>query len=61
MFELSGGGAVGARWEKVLAEREGVGESVTQRPIYPKLTVLKKAVKSEIDVARRMSLDVLDE
>jgi hypothetical protein len=61
MFELSECAAVGARWEKVLAEREGVGESVTQRPIYPKLTGLKKAVKSEIDVARRVFLDVLDE
>ena len=49
------------RREKVLAEREGVGESVTQRPIYPKLTVVEKAVKSERDVARWMFLDVLDE
>ena len=61
IFELSEGGAVGAGREKVLAEREGVGEWVTQRPIYPKLTGLKKAVKSEIDVARRVFLDVLDE
>ena len=61
MFELSGGGAVGAGWEKVLAEREGSGLVVTQCPIYPKLTGLKKGVKSETDIARRMLLDVLDE
>ena len=61
MFELSEGGAVGARWEKVLAERKGVGEWVTRRPIYPKLTGVKKGVKSETDIAGRMVLDVLDE
>lgn len=60
MFELSGARPL-VRWEKVLAEREGVGESVKQRPIYPKLTVLKKAVKSERDVAHWIFLDVLDE
>ena len=33
----------------------------TLRPIYPKVTGLKKGGKSEIDVSQRMALDVLNE
>jgi hypothetical protein len=59
MFELSGAG-VGAVGEG--AGEEGGSERVgNTTPIYPKLTGVEKAVKSERDVARRMLLDVVDE
>jgi len=62
VYPLSECEGVAARWEKVLAEEEGGdGRAATLRPIYPKLTGLKKAVKSECDVSKRMFLEVANE
>ena len=64
VYQLSECEGVAARWEKVLAEEEGEGgdgRPATLRPIYPKLTGLKKAVKSECDVSKRMFLEVANE
>jgi hypothetical protein len=62
VYQLSECEGVAARWEKVLAEEEGGdGRAATLRPIYPKLTGLKKAVKSECDVSKRMFLEISNE
>ena len=62
VYPLSECEGVAARWEKVLAEEEGGdGRAATLRPIYPKLTGLKKAVKSECDVSKRMFLEVANQ
>ena len=62
VYQLSECEGVAARWEKVLAEEEGGdGRAATLRPIYPKLTGLKKAVKSECEVSKRMFLEISNE
>lgn len=65
VYQLSECEGLAARWEKVLAEEGeeegGDGRPTTLRPIYPKLTGLKKAVKSECDVSKRMFLEVANE
>lgn len=48
-------------WGVVPRRREGVGREASLRLIYPKVTATKKAVKSEIDIAERMTPGVLDE
>ena len=48
-------------WGVVPRRREGVGREASLRLIYPKVMATKKAVKSEIDVAERMTPGVLDE